>query len=93
MLANHIYVIYAHGMRRCAKVGCPEAAAATIGIRYAAREVVIGDLLPQHDPNLLDLCHPHAERLTAPFGWSRLDGREPAVAERRVPEAVERVPA
>jgi hypothetical protein len=80
-------------MRRCAKVGCPEAAAATIGIRYAAREVVIGDLLPQRDPNLLDLCHPHAERLTPPFGWSRLDGRDQSVEEKLSPEAVERVPA
>ncbi len=93
MLANHMYVIYARNMRRCAKVGCSEVAAATIGIRYAAREVVIGDLLPQHDPNLLDLCHPHAERLTAPFGWSRLDGRGLAVGERLAPQAVESVPA
>jgi hypothetical protein len=93
MLANHTYVIYSRSMRRCAKVGCPEAAAATIGIRYAAREVVIGDLLPQRDPNLLDLCHAHADGLTAPFGWSRLEGRDLAVRQKLAPETVESIPA
>lgn len=62
-------------MRSCAKIGCREPAAATIGIRYEARELLVADLLPQRDPNLLDLCEGHTRRLTAPFGWNLLDAR------------------
>jgi hypothetical protein len=62
-------------MRSCAKIGCREPAAATIGIRYEARELLVADLLPQRDPNLLDLCEAHTGRLTAPFGWNLLDAR------------------
>jgi hypothetical protein len=75
MLANHIFVIYPSVMRSCAKLGCPEPAAATIGIRYGARELLVADLLPQHDPNLIDLCEGHTGRLKPPFGWRRIESR------------------
>jgi hypothetical protein len=88
MLANDICVIYSDAMRPCAKVGCREAAGATIGIRYAAREILVGDLLPQRDPNLLDLCPPHTERLTAPFGWRRVDARASPLAQEAEAQAV-----
>jgi hypothetical protein len=75
MLANHIDVIYALPMRSCAKMGCREPAAATMGIRYQARELLVADLLPQHDPNLMDLCSDHVARMRPPFGWTLVDIR------------------
>ena len=43
-------------MRVCAKMHCGAQPAATIALLYAERQVVISDLSPEHDPNLLDLC-------------------------------------
>jgi hypothetical protein len=75
-------------MRACAKSGCDEAATASIGLRYEERVVVVGDLQLRYDPNLLELCGPHADRLTPPRGWVSEDRRdsgaaspEPAAAE------------
>jgi hypothetical protein len=59
-------------MRTCAKMRCAEAPSVTVTLRYDEREVVIGDLLPERDPNLLDLCPEHAARMTPPQGWSLL---------------------
>jgi hypothetical protein len=41
----------------------------TIALRYGDREVIVGDLTPDTDPNLVDLCLEHADRLTPPIGW------------------------
>jgi hypothetical protein len=68
-------------MRSCAKTGCREPAAATIGIRYEARELVVADLLPQHDPNLMELCEVHGRRMKPPFGWTLIDTRLAAPSE------------
>jgi hypothetical protein len=40
----------------------------------------VGDLSPDRDPNLVDLCGEHAERLTPPIGWRivRQRVRQPA---------------
>ena len=62
-------------MRECAKLGCREAAAASVGLRYRDRILWVGDLLEQRDPNLIDLCVRHADTLVAPYGWERLDER------------------
>jgi hypothetical protein len=62
-------------MRQCAKMHCGEQAVATVALRYAERVVWIRELLPQHDPNLLDLCVAHADRLTPPLRWRLLDER------------------
>jgi Protein of unknown function (DUF3499) len=74
-LANHIAVIHDGPMRGCTKLGCGEEAVATAALRYRERTLWIGDLAPIRDPNLFDLCGPHAIRLTAPYGWSRIDDR------------------
>ena len=42
---------------------------------YQGREVRIVDLLPERDPNLLDLCREHVDRMTPPMGWSVRDER------------------
>lgn len=62
-------------MRRCAKFHCELEARATVAVRYADRIVLIGDLLERPDPNLLDLCREHADRLSPPVGWTCRDQR------------------
>jgi hypothetical protein len=44
-------------------------------MRYGRREVAMVDLLPEFDPNHLELCADHAERLVPPIGWSVQDER------------------
>jgi hypothetical protein len=68
-------VIYGGPVRVCAKLRCLEPAVATAALRYGERVVWIGDLVPAQDPNLFDLCESHAARLTAPYGWRRVDDR------------------
>ena len=36
-----------------------------------------GDLVPEPNPNLVDLCSQHVERLRPPVGWRVLDERAP----------------
>jgi hypothetical protein len=68
-------------MRTCAKMRCDAEPVATISLRYAAREVVIGDVQPRRDPKLLDLCRAHVDRMTPPVGWRVRDERSsPALA-------------
>ena len=54
---------------------CNADPAATVSLRYADREVVIGDLTGERDPNLLDLCDEHVGRMTPPVGWTVRDER------------------
>jgi hypothetical protein len=61
---------------------------ATAAMRYRDRVLWLGDLLPERDPNLLDLCEEHADRITAPRGWT-LRVERPAVAEPAVPPAAQ----
>ena len=63
-------------MRTCAKAGCGDHAEATVALAYADREVVLVDLLEELDPNLLELCRRHADRLSPPMGWRVTDHRE-----------------
>lgn len=78
-------------MRRCTKLGCDQPAAATVGLRYGERVLWLRELAPERDPNFLELCGGHADRLTAPVGWTRLDERlgahRPAKEERTPQEA------
>ena len=60
-------------MRTCAKMRCAAEPVATVSLRYAEREVMIGDLLAERDRNLLDLCREHVERMTV--GWTVSDHR------------------
>lgn len=62
-------------MRSCSKPNCADAADATVVLRYARQEVVVSNLLPERDRNLVELCMRHADRLTAPLGWSVRDER------------------
>lgn len=64
--------------RRCNKPNCGNPAAASFTFRYETAEVWVGDLAEPH-PSRYDLCHEHAEQLTAPRGWERTDERSAAV--------------
>jgi hypothetical protein len=68
-------VIYHPSVRVCAKIRCRTPAEATLLLRYADRQAEVVDLVPEHDPNLLDLCAEHADRLTPPIGWVISDAR------------------
>lgn len=59
---------------------CDAFPAATIALLYGSREVVVGNLVAERDPNLLDLCAEHVERMTPPRGWVLRDERTPAPA-------------
>ncbi len=66
-------------MRICAKMRCGAEPVVTVSLAYAARrQVVLADLLPERDPNLLDLCRDHAGRMTPPVGWQLRDERTTA---------------
>jgi hypothetical protein len=76
VLGNDTRVIYpASTMRTCAKMRCEAEPIATVSLRYAEREVLIGELVAERDPNLLDLCRDHVDRMTPPVGWTVTDAR------------------
>jgi uncharacterized protein DUF3499 len=68
-------VIYPCSVRTCAKIRCAAEAVATIGLSYEQRTVVVGGLVADPNPNLLDLCSEHVSRLTPPRGWLVRDER------------------
>jgi hypothetical protein len=65
-------------MRTCAKMRCGQQPVATVALAYTERTVVISDLIPERDPNLLDLCDEHVARMTPPVGWIVVDERAAA---------------
>jgi len=76
-------------LRSCRKTACRWPAAASLSFRYATKEVWLLDLSVEADPSLYDLCPHHADALTVPNGWTRVDQRssveapvEPAAADR-----------
>ena len=70
-------------MRTCVRMSCRSTPVATIALRYADRAVLVRDLVPARDPNLLDLCADHLERMTPPVGWLVDDVRTPALSAER----------
>jgi hypothetical protein len=59
---------------------CSDEPVATIALRYADRRVLIGELRPERDPRLLDLCGRHVAAMTPPVGWLVQDERLAALA-------------
>jgi hypothetical protein len=59
---------------------CGHEPVVTVSLRYAERTVLIEGLRHERDPNLLDLCRDHADRMTPPMGWTILDRRAAPVA-------------
>ena len=81
----------AEQMRSCRKTACRWPAAASLSFRYATQEVWLLDLAAEPDPSLYDLCPHHADALTVPKGWTRVDQRSSADAPVE-PAASDRMP-
>lgn len=79
-------------LRTCRRTGCRWPAAASLSYRYATRQVWLVDLRPAPDPALYDLCPDHADTLTVPRGWDRVDERS-VPAPRAEPAGRDLVPA
>ncbi len=67
-------------MRTCAKMRCGSEPVAVVSLRYAERQVLVLDLADERDPNLLELCREHVDRMTPPVGWTVVDERAVAAA-------------
>ena len=63
-------------MRTCAKMRCGHEPVVTVSLSYGERQVVIEDLRPERDPNLLDLCRPETQSV-AELAAGGLDGPRP----------------
>jgi hypothetical protein len=74
--------------RHCSRTGCCEPAVVTLTDRYAQSHVWLDDLATDRDPHAYDLCHRHAERLTAPQGWQVRDRRRQVAAQHDYDVAV-----
>ena len=66
--------------RSCSRAGCGGPAVATLTYAYADATAVLGPLAVLAEPHCYDLCAPHADRLSAPRGWSVLRLPGPADA-------------
>jgi uncharacterized protein DUF3499 len=83
-------------MRTCSKSHCSQPAVATIALRYERRQVAMVDLLAERDPNHMELCQEHADRLVPPIGWTVQDERSgrgfaDPLAALHAPELAERL--
>lgn len=59
-----------------------------MALRYRDRMLWVADLIPERDPNLIDLCVGHANSMVAPYGWDLIDDRRPIELPERLPEPV-----
>ena len=64
--------------RLCSRQTCQRPAVATLTYVYADSMAVLGPLSAASEPHSYDLCEHHAERLSAPQGWSVLRIAVPA---------------
>ena len=58
--------------RPCSRVACSRPAVVTLTFDYDERLAAIGPLAFEIEPHSYDLCQVHADRLTAPAGWTVL---------------------
>lgn len=75
-------------LRSCRRPGCGWSATASLSFRYATGQVWLLDLSSSPDPSLYDLCTSHADTLTVPRGWERVDERTAAVEQAPASRAV-----
>ena len=59
-------------IRPCSRQMCREPAVATLTYVYADSMAVLGPLSDSPEPHSYDLCEHHADRMSAPKGWSVL---------------------
>jgi hypothetical protein len=65
-------------IRQCSRQTCQRPAIATLTYVYADSMAVLGPLSASPEPHTYDLCAHHADRLSAPQGWSVLRISAPA---------------
>lgn len=56
--------------RPCSRQTCQREAVYTLTYSYADSRAIIGPLSEHREPHAYDLCEFHADRLTAPQGWT-----------------------
>lgn len=56
--------------RLCSRQTCTREAIYTLTYAYSESAAVIGALSEHREPHAYDLCEFHADRLTAPQGWT-----------------------
>ena len=73
--------------RLCTRVTCQKPAVATLTYVYADSMAVLGPLSLKAEPHSYDLCTDHADRLSAPNGWSvlRISGPDEVDTENEAP--------
>ena len=74
--------------RVCQRAGCAQLASVTLSFRYDARQASLMDLSAQKHPADYDLCGAHADLMSVPRGWERLDRRSPAPDPQLEPEGL-----
>ena len=72
------YVALMFRQRLCARPGCGAPASVVLTFQYATRTVWLLDQQGEPDPAAIDLCTPHADRLSPPRGWTGHDRRASA---------------
>lgn len=72
-------------IRPCSRQTCRGPAIATLTYVYADSMAVLGPLSASPEPHSYDLCEHHADRLSAPQGWSILRIAAPAEEPVRAP--------
>jgi hypothetical protein len=75
--------------RRCTRTACSATAVATLTYAYADSTAVVGPLAPYREPHTYDLCESHAQKTTAPRGWSVLRVEDPAGPHQRSADDLE----
>jgi len=60
--------------RLCAHPGCGAPATAVLTFQYATRTVWVLDQ-GDDEPSVIDLCTPHADKISPPRGWTAHDRR------------------
>lgn len=70
--------------RRCSRPTCGGDAAFTLSFDYSQQRAVLATLAKDLTPELYDLCEAHAERTSAPRGWTLADERYVAPTQGRI---------
>lgn len=77
--------------RNCSRPLCNRDAAAQLVFVYASKDAWLQDLPAQLDRNLLELCSLHADRFSAPYGWTASDKRSMRLIDNSAPARVRRL--
>ena len=72
-------------IRPCSRQTCRRPAVATLTYVYADSMAVLGPLSGVAEPHSYDLCEGHADRLSAPQGWSVIRISAPDPEPTRTP--------